>query len=221
MGTTPIYAPLCTVCEQHQLNTGRHDDGLLISGLSTEQYKANLARFGPNALTPPPSLPWWVKFLMQFANFFAVLLLAGGALCFIGYGIDPDKDPTNLYLGVVLFAVVMITATFSYLQEAKSEAIMEGFKKLIPKQTHVTRNGTVSVVDAAELVPGDIVTLNDGDQIPADILLVKANEFKVLIRCHMHKSLLKLYIFRLQFKCAINTYCQCPRCTSLLTNGNG
>jgi len=148
-------------------------------GLSTAQYQAALQKFGRNELTPPPSLPWYIKYLLQFANFFAILLMAGGALCFIGYAIDPDKDPTNLYLGVVLFLVVFITATFSYLQEAKSEAIMEGFAKLIPKQTHVTRNGQVSVVDAAELVPGDVVTLNDGDQIPADIMLVKASEFKV------------------------------------------
>eukprot|EP00959_Pyramimonas_sp_CCMP1952_P222476 4650999-Pyramimonas_sp.AAC.1 len=88
---------------------------------------------------------------MQFANFFAILLMPGGALCSMASGIDPDKDSTNLYLSVVLsFAVVMITATFSYLQED----IMEAFKKLIPKQTRVTRKGTVSV-DAAEHVPRD------------------------------------------------------------------
>jgi sodium/potassium-transporting ATPase subunit alpha len=148
-------------------------------GLTSAQYQANLAKYGPNCLTPPAKMPAWLKFLLQFTNFFALLLLVGGALCFIGYGIDTEKDPTNLYLGVVLFSVVIITATFSHFQEAKSEQIMEGFAKLIPKQTNVWRDGNVKVVDAAELVPGDVVDLNDGDQVPADVMLVRANECKV------------------------------------------
>jgi len=123
--------------------------------------------------------PWWLKFLLQFANFFALLLLGGGVLCFVGYSIDNEKDQTNLYLGVVLFAVVIITATFSYLQEAKSEKIMEGFKSMIPKKCKCIRNGKAVILDAWELVPGDIVDLNDGDQVPADIRVLRSNELKV------------------------------------------
>jgi hypothetical protein len=77
----------------------------LSQGLTTAQYQENLAKFGPNCLTPPPMMPAWLKFLLQFTNFFAMLLLAGGTLCFIGYGIDSSKtrneddpaaDPTNV-----------------------------------------------------------------------------------------------------------------------------
>lgn len=107
----------------------------------------------------------WVKFAMQFANFFAMLLVCGGLLCFIAYAID-SSDSTNLYLGVVLVTVVLVTATFSYFQEAKSEKIMEGFKNMIPKKCKVIRDGTTQIVDAVELVPGDVVDLNDGDQVP-------------------------------------------------------
>ena len=56
---------------------------------------------------------------MQYSNFFALLLIGAGILCFIGYAIDPDKDQTNLYLGVVLLLVVFISATFQYRMEAK------------------------------------------------------------------------------------------------------
>lgn len=56
---------------------------------------------------------------MQYSNFFALLLIGAGVLCFIGYAIDPDKDQTNLYLGVVLLLVVFISATFQYRMEAK------------------------------------------------------------------------------------------------------
>lgn len=116
-----------------------------------------------------------MKFLLQFANFFAMLLLGGSLLCFIAYIID-SSDSTNLYLGVVLLTVVIVTATFSYFQEAKSEKIMEGFKNMIPKKCKVIRDGTIHVVDAVELVPGDVVDLNDGDQVfcigIADIILL-------------------------------------------------
>jgi magnesium-transporting ATPase (P-type) len=54
-----------------------------------------------------------------------------------------------------------------------------GFKKLIPKKTNVWRDGNVQVIDASELVPGDIVDLTDGDQVPADIAIIMANECKV------------------------------------------
>ena len=97
-----------------------------MQGLTTEQYRANLPKYGPNCMTAPPQMPAWLKFLLQFTNFFALLLLAGGTLCFIGYAIDSEKDPTDMYLGFVLYFVVIVTATFSHFQEAKSEQIMEG-----------------------------------------------------------------------------------------------
>jgi sodium/potassium-transporting ATPase subunit alpha len=151
----------------------------LEKGLSSEQVLINRGKYGENRLTPPALTPWYIQFLLQFANFFAALLLAGGTLCFIGYGIDTEKDQTNLFLGIVLYAVVTITATFSYLQEAKSEKIMEGFKNMIPKKCKCIRDGKNTVVDAWELVPGDVVDLLDGDQVPADIRVMSANELKV------------------------------------------
>jgi hypothetical protein len=59
-------------------------------------------------------------YLEQYTNFFSLLLIAGGVLCFVAYGID-QSDPSNLYLGVVLILVVFISSTFAYFQEAKSQ----------------------------------------------------------------------------------------------------
>lgn len=139
----------------------------------------NREKYGWNRLTPPKSTPAWLKFLLQFTNFFSLLLLGGGTLCFIGYGIDRDKDKVNLSLGIVLYVVVTITSTFSFLQEQKSENIMEGFKNMIPKKCKSIRDGDIVIIDAQELVPGDIVELNDGDQVPADIRVMRSNELKV------------------------------------------
>mmetsp|Transcript_17079 Transcript_17079/g.20561 ORF Transcript_17079/g.20561 Transcript_17079/m.20561 type:complete len:1160 (+) Transcript_17079:196-3675(+) len=150
----------------------------LNKGLTTDQVMQQRAKHGTNSLTPPKQTPAWLKFLMQFTNFFALLLLFGGTLCFIGYALD-QSDPTNLYLGIVLYVVVIITATFSHMQESKSEKIMEGFKSMIPKKCNCLRDGQIVVVDAWELVPGDVVDLQDGSQVPADIRVMTANECKV------------------------------------------
>ncbi|GMH44219.1 hypothetical protein BSKO_12153 [Bryopsis sp. KO-2023] len=147
-------------------------------GLSTDQALRQRKEFGENRLTPPKQTPAFIKFLLQFTNFFSLLLLGGGILCFVGYGID-SSDDTNLYLGVVLVSVVLITATFSHFQEAKSEKIMEGFKSMVPKKCKVLRDGSPTVLDAVELVPGDVVELTDGDQVPADIRVFQTSELKV------------------------------------------
>ena len=67
-----------------------------------------------NVITPPPSTPEWLKFLRELTGFFSLLLWAGAILCFVGYAIEQAAD--NLYLGIVLVTVVMVTGIFSYLQ---------------------------------------------------------------------------------------------------------
>ena len=150
-------------------------------GLTSEQAAENREKFGSNALTPPEKVPEWLKFLHQFTNFFALLLIGGSLLCYIGFGIDTERprDKSNLYLGIVLDIVVLITGIFSYMQEAKSEKIMEGFKNMIPKRCKVLRDGQIAEMEATDLVKGDVVFFNEGDQIPADLRVVQSTELKV------------------------------------------
>ena len=95
-------------------------DTSLETGLTSSIAARNLDRDGPNALTPPKQTPEWVKFCKQMFGGFAMLLWAGAILCFIAYVIrvsreaNPAKD--ELYLGIVLAAVVIITGCFSYYQ---------------------------------------------------------------------------------------------------------
>uniref|UniRef100_A0A665X2S7 Sodium/potassium-transporting ATPase subunit alpha n=1 Tax=Echeneis naucrates TaxID=173247 RepID=A0A665X2S7_ECHNA len=109
----------------------------LSRGLSSSRAKEILARDGPNSLTPPPTTPEWVKFCRQLFGGFSMLLWIGAILCFLAYGIQAasEDEPANdnLYLGVVLSAVVIITGCFSYYQEAKSSKIMDSFKNLVPQ----------------------------------------------------------------------------------------
>merc|ERR1711953_1270884 len=152
-------------------------------GLTASQAKANLEKHGPNQLTPPPTTPEWIKFCQCLFSGFAMLLWFGAILCFLAYGIqasayeEPPDD--NLYLGIVLSAVVTVTGIFSYYQEAKSAKIMESFKNLVPQYAVVRRNGEKITVKAAELTLGDIVEIKFGDRVPADLRVIEARGFKV------------------------------------------
>uniref|UniRef100_A0A8C8AV53 Sodium/potassium-transporting ATPase subunit alpha n=1 Tax=Otus sunia TaxID=257818 RepID=A0A8C8AV53_9STRI len=152
-------------------------------GLTTARAAEILARDGPNSLTPPPTTPEWVKFCRQLFGGFSLLLWIGAILCFLAYGIqsvmgeEPNND--NLYLGVVLAAVVIITGCFSYYQEAKSSKIMESFKNMVPQQALVVRNGEKISINAEGVVVGDLVEVKGGDRIPADLRIISAHGCKV------------------------------------------
>jgi len=166
---------LSSLCRQLETN--------VTTGLSVSIAARNLERDGPNALTPPKQTPEWVKFCKQLFGGFAMLLWIGAVLCYFAYGIRTyrEKDPgeDELYLGIVLTAVVIITGCFSYYQESKSSKIMESFKKMVPQEATVKRDGKIITINATECVVGDVVLVKFGDRVPADLRIVEAKGFKV------------------------------------------
>uniref|UniRef100_A0A8C7ZTA9 ATPase Na+/K+ transporting subunit alpha 2a n=1 Tax=Oryzias sinensis TaxID=183150 RepID=A0A8C7ZTA9_9TELE len=167
-------------------NTGFSDSfavNLLFKGLTSSRAAEILAKDGLNALTPPPTTPEWVKFCRQLFGGFSILLWIGAILCFLAYSIQvaTEDDPLNdnLYLGVVLAAVVIITGCFSYFQEAKSSRIMDSFKKMVPQQAMVIRDGEKLQINAEVVVLGDLVEVKGGDRIPADLRVISSNGCKV------------------------------------------
>jgi len=163
------------LCKRFNSNVGE--------GLTDDQVAKGIREHGLNQLTPPPTTPEWIKFCQCLFSGFAMLLWFGAILCFLAYGIqasayeEPPDD--NLYLGIVLSAVVTVTGIFSYYQEAKSAKIMESFKNLVPQYAVVRRNGEKITVKAAELTLGDIVDIKFGDRVPADLRVIEARGFKV------------------------------------------
>ena len=153
------------------------------NGLSESQAADLLRKNGKNALTPPKETPEIIKFLKQMSNGFAILLWIGAIFCFIAFIIQFSGDPTtpydNIWLGVALVLVVLITGCFQYYQESKSSKIMESFKKMIPQEAVVIRGGKEMTISAENLVIGDVVNVRIGDKIPADIRLVKVQGLKV------------------------------------------
>ena len=112
-----------------------------------------------------------------------MLLWVGAILCFIAYTIqagtfeEPPDD--NLYLGIVLTVVVIVTGVFSYYQESKSSKIMESFKNLVPQYALCVRDGEKVNLKAEELTVGDIIEVKFGDRIPADMRVIDSRGFKV------------------------------------------
>ncbi|KAL4447137.1 hypothetical protein ABPG74_013989 [Tetrahymena malaccensis] len=158
------------VCSKYQTK--------LESGLTQQQADHCLQEYGPNKLSEKKKTPWWVKLIKELTNGFALMLWVGGALCFITYGLTPD-DPSNLYLGVVIIIVISITSGITFQQNAKSEALMDSFKNFIPQNSTVIRDGTIKIVNAINLVVGDVVMIKAGEKIPADLRIVESNEMKV------------------------------------------
>ena len=150
----------------------------LKNGLATDDAVKRNEEFGDNMLSVKKKTPWYVKLLEEFISFFAILLWIGSALSFIVYAINPE-DPSNVYLGVVLILVIVVSGVTTFLQNAKSESIMEGFKNFIPQQSTVIRDGKEQIVLATKLVPGDLIEVKEGARIPADIRIVSSNEMKV------------------------------------------
>uniref|UniRef100_A0A8C5R950 Sodium/potassium-transporting ATPase subunit alpha n=1 Tax=Leptobrachium leishanense TaxID=445787 RepID=A0A8C5R950_9ANUR len=106
-------------------------------------------------------------------SFCFIWLLLYCKLCFLFCFVS------QLYLGIVLAAVVIITGCFSYYQEAKSSKIMESFKNMVPQQALVIREGEKMQLNAEEVVVGDLVEIKGGDRVPADLRIISAHGCKV------------------------------------------
>jgi len=152
-------------------------------GLTTAHAEEVFARDGPNSLTPPKTTSEWIKFCRNLFGGFAMLLWVGAILCYVAYTVDhfnlehPTKD--NLYLGIVLMSVVIVTGCFQYYQESKSSKIMESFKSMVPTFAIVYRDGEKVQIGTEKLVVGDIIEVKSGDRIPGDIRIIHATGLKV------------------------------------------
>ena len=154
------------------------------SGGLTEAYaKKLLDEHGANVLTPPPKVPLWLLFLLQFTNILMIMLMAIGLVAFIFFCIPAAKGDLsqwrNLLISLLLWFTVFITCYETFSQEAKSDELMEKFRAMIPAQATVTRDGQQKKISATDIVPGDVLRLASGDKIPADCRVIFSSSMKV------------------------------------------
>lgn len=141
-------------------------------GLTQQDALERLSQVGPNALAAESPPPAWKKFLAQFANVLVVLLLIA-ALVSTGLWIY-ERDSTLPFEAMAIFAIVILNAVMGYLQETRAEQAVAALQKMSAAHATVIRDGTRQSILATEIVPGDIILVEEGDTVPADARLIEA-----------------------------------------------
>lgn len=135
-------------------------------GLDLREAKQRLEHFGPNLLHEEKGYSALWLLGRQFSHFFAILLAIAAGFAFIGEMVQPGEGMGTLAWAIL--GVILINATFAFWEEYKAEKAVQALKKLLPDQVRVRRGGTIRLVDASEVVPGDVMLLEEGDKISAD-----------------------------------------------------
>ena len=148
-----------------------------LAGLARAEAARRLVEFGPNHVEELAHEHLLLGFAREFTHFFAIILWAGAALAFVAERFDPGQGMASL--GVAIVGVIIINGIFSFWQEYKAERAVAALRQLLPQKVKVQRDGEIVEILAAELVPGDIVLLDEGSLVPADCRLVEAFALRV------------------------------------------
>ena len=143
-------------------------------GLTSAQVKERLEKYGPNALQAGEKTTILQKFINQFKDFMIIVLLAAAVISFFAH--EGAPDPTD---AIVILAVVILNAIVGVIQESKAEEAIEALQKMASPVATVLRDGEHLHVKGEEIVVGDIVILEAGDVVPADMRLLEVNTIKI------------------------------------------
>jgi Ca2+-transporting ATPase len=147
-----------------QLGTRLHE------GLTPEEAARRLAELGPNELRAAPRPPFWRLVLAQFTNFVVIILIVASLIsAFSGEWVE----------AAAIIAIVLLNAIIGVVQETRAEEALAALKKLAAPNAFVVRGGSRQTVPSRELAPGDVVILEDGNYVPADVRLVEAINLRI------------------------------------------
>ena len=174
-GTDPSISEVSSV--ETAMNTS------ITHGLSSAEAQARLEKFGPNALASKPKDPAWKKFLAQFQDPLVYLLLAATVISFAAWIIERSTNPTHAepvpFDCIVIILILIVNAVLGFIQENRAEAAVEALAQMATPQTAVLRDGRVMSIATADVVPGDVLILAEGDTISADGRLFEAASLRV------------------------------------------
>ena len=141
------------------------------SGLSEAQAQLALQKGGYNELVAEKKDPWYKLYISQFNSLPIAMLLAAAAIsAALGFLVNPEK----LIDAGAISVAMLIATSFGFWQEFKAEKALEALKKMVVLRSVVVRGGQDTTIDSRELVPGDVVILEEGSRVPADIRLIEA-----------------------------------------------
>lgn len=146
-------------------------------GLTSAEARRRLKQFGPNVLAEPDRYSVVRGLTRQFTHFLAVLLWIAAGLSFLTEYLQPGEGVAAV--GWVIVGVIVINAVFAFVQEFKADRAMQTLQQLLPATAWVLRARQTSEVPRTELVPGDILLLEEGQQVPADARLIDAVGMRV------------------------------------------
>src|SRR6478672_4722420 len=138
-------------------------------GLSAAEASSRLEKYGPNRLPEGKKRGPFMRFVSQFNNILVFVLLGAGFI----------KLMLNLWVDAsIIFGVVILNALLGFVQEGKAERALDSIRNMLSAEARTIRDGETRMISAEELVPGDIVLLESGDKVPADLRLADAKNLR-------------------------------------------
>ena len=148
----------------------------LEAGLSSQEAQQRLGQYGENKLAEKKKKTNLQRFLEQFKDAMIIILLLAAAVSFVVACFG--HDPMEFFEPLLILLIVVLNAVLGMVQEAKAEKALDALKSMSAPHAQVLRDGKEQVIDAAQLVPGDVIRLEAGDFIPADARLLKSVSLK-------------------------------------------
>ena len=136
-------------------------------GLTAAEAQKRLREYGPNRIEEVRGEPQWRRFLNEFTHFFALILWLAAGLAFFAESRSPGEGMWQL--GIAIVAVILINGSFSFWQEYRAEQAIAALRRLLPQVVKVVREGQLLTLPAEGLVPGDVILLEEGDNVPAEV----------------------------------------------------
>ena len=146
------------------------------TGLTAEQVKQKQEQYGPNKLEEKKKKSWAARFFEQFKDVMIVILIIAAVISFVIACIE--KNPQEFFEPALILLIVIVNAIMGVMQESKAEKALEALNNMSAPHARVIRDGQEKVIQASELVPGDIIVLDAGDFVPADARLIKSFSLK-------------------------------------------
>jgi sodium/potassium-transporting ATPase subunit alpha len=146
--------------------------GSSLQGLTQHEAQRRLTEFGPNQVEATAREPLWLTLLREFSHFFALILWLATGLAFLAEHFEPGQGMTELGLAIV--GVIVVNGCFSFWQAYRAEQALDALRQLLPQRVNVRREAHTEEVDAADLVPGDVVLLAEGAKVPADCCILES-----------------------------------------------
>ena len=146
------------------------------TGLSSSEVKKRREQYGENRLRAKKSKSNWERFAEQFKDVMILILLAAAAISFVVACVE--GDPEGFFEPLLILLIVVVNAIMGVMQESRAEKALEALKSMSAPHARVLRDKAESIIDASELVPGDIIRLEAGDFVPADARLLQSVSLK-------------------------------------------